>query len=183
MCLQITTKNVPNISAGSGSLQNQKIAANSNTTINFPLSLNLLNTKADPSNLVLKDVTQQCGWASGGSGSGNKLSVNVKVDARISVLSLGIPIPVTVPIDISCPDLGSISGALSQLTGGDASSLISGLLGSGGGSAAAAALGNLGGRAESSSLLAHLADHIQRRPQAYEPGPAYAQSQSWTHSF
>ncbi len=112
----VSTQNVPNVTIGSGQVSDVKINANTNTTVNFPLQVVLIDSQSDPNSNVVRDVTQSCGWSSGGSGSGS-VTLNLKIDGRLSVLSLGIPIPITVPVTVQCPSLNDISSAITSLTG------------------------------------------------------------------
>ncbi|KDN53291.1 hypothetical protein K437DRAFT_253318 [Tilletiaria anomala UBC 951] len=129
----ITTKNVPNVTIGKGTLSNQKIAANTNTTIHFPLSISLYNPTEDPNNEALQSVATQCGWKSGSGSSSGTVTLNIKANGKISVLGIGIAIPISTTISPGCPSLSAIESAIGALSGNSDLSKIIGQLLSGSG--------------------------------------------------
>ncbi|CAO1634760.1 unnamed protein product [Parajaminaea phylloscopi] len=120
------------VSIGNGTLKNQKIRANDNTTIVFPFDVGI--DLGNGATELLSDVASSCGLSasgasSGSSGSGN-LKVLLEVQARISVLSVGVNIPIQKNISIGCPTT-ALESVLKSITGtsSSASAALASILG------------------------------------------------------
>lgn len=103
------------VSVGNGTLKDQKIKANDNTTVVFPfdVGIDLSNGATE----LLADVASSCGISAGTSKRAtNQLKVLLDVDARISVLSVGVSIPIQRNITIDCPT-SSLQAVLNDFPG------------------------------------------------------------------
>jgi hypothetical protein len=105
---------------GRGSIENSKIGANSNTTINFPYQVRYDPT-ADSDKSILSDLASKCGL-SGGSGGGD-LELTLDIDAKVKILSVPVPVKFSQPVSFACP----ISADLLKNIGGG--SLLNSILG------------------------------------------------------
>ena len=113
---------------GSGQVTDSKIAANANTTIDFPFRIQYNQTQ-DPDLSILTDIANKCGISlsnilGGDSSQVGDLNFDFDVHAKVSVLSLSIPIKFTTAASFPCPLQASslqdaVGGFLSQFTGRD----------------------------------------------------------------
>ncbi|GAA5947243.1 hypothetical protein JCM3765_001587 [Sporobolomyces pararoseus] len=129
----------PSDAIGGGTLSDVKIPKNSNSTIHFPFSINY-TTSYDSDLSVLKDIATKCGFL--GSGGEQDLKVNYKVETKVKVIAVTVSPTFSSSASFACPlsesdlkgflgssdlsslGLGSLSGALSGLSGSSRSRLI-----------------------------------------------------------
>lgn len=114
----------PNEAIGGGTLKDFSIKKYSNSTINFPFSINY-TTAYDSNRSVLQDIAKRCGFL---GGSASQLTVNYKVKTEVSVIAVSISPTFSSSASFDCPltesditgFLGSsgMSGLLNGLTGG-----------------------------------------------------------------
>ncbi|PWN25995.1 hypothetical protein BDZ90DRAFT_261773 [Jaminaea rosea] len=129
---QLFDANLPNdVQIGNGTLKDQKIKANDNTTIVFPFTLGInLQNGAEA---LIQDVVSSCGLdpSSSSKASGN-LNVRLAIDAHISVLSIGVSVPVNRNISVECPT-NQLADVIKSITGavGDIGSAVQSILGGG----------------------------------------------------
>ncbi|CAG8594868.1 11101_t:CDS:2 [Paraglomus occultum] len=107
---------------GGGSKDNVEIKAKSNTTLNFPFSINY-NSTEDPNLEIISDIVKKCGLA-----GGPKQPIQINYTLKLSLKVLGIPITVSSDRDtkIDCPiqdgkvpaipglDIGSLGNSIPQ---------------------------------------------------------------------
>jgi len=110
---------------GHGSVENQKIQPNANTTIVFPFQIKY-DQSSDSDLSILKNIASDCGLSlfGGSSGSSGDLSFLFKIEVDVSVLSITVPVKFNKDVSFPCPLSGSsLQGVISGL----GSSLGSGL--------------------------------------------------------
>ncbi|PWN24275.1 hypothetical protein BCV69DRAFT_310103 [Microstroma glucosiphilum] len=100
-------------SIGNGSLIDQKIAGNANTTVVFPFDIGL--DVSSSGETLIDSVVSQCGIGTTSS-TGQKLTALIQVSARITVLSVGVNIPISRNVSFSCPT-SELTSILESLTG------------------------------------------------------------------
>ena len=84
---------------GGGSLDNVQIKAKSNTTLNFPFSINY-NSTADPNLEIINDIVKKCGLTGGA-----KQPIKIDYTLKLSLKVLAIPFTISSDRDtnIDCP--------------------------------------------------------------------------------
>ncbi|UZJ54262.1 hypothetical protein CBS101457_003582 [Exobasidium rhododendri] len=84
---------------GTGSVSDQKIASQANTTITFPYQIRYDSSK-DTNQTILKDLNSKCGLT---GGTVQDLDLSLKVSAKLKILSVPIPISFSEDISFACP--------------------------------------------------------------------------------
>ncbi|GAA5871667.1 hypothetical protein JCM3774_003012 [Rhodotorula dairenensis] len=108
----------PNDAVGGGTLTNFDIKKHSNSTINFPFTINY-TTSYDSDRTVLQDIAQRCGFL---GGTATQLKVNYKVKTEVRVIAVSISPTFSSSASFDCPLTES------DITGFLGSSGLSGLL-------------------------------------------------------
>lgn len=111
---------------GHGTVTNQKIQPNANTTVVFPFQIKY-DQSQDSDLSIIRNIASDCGinLFGGSSGSGD-LSFLFKIDVDIEALSISVPVNINRNISFPCPLSGSsLQGILSGISstfGGSGSS-------------------------------------------------------------
>ncbi|GAA5989393.1 hypothetical protein JCM10908_001289 [Rhodotorula pacifica] len=111
----------PSEAVGGGTLTNFDIKKHSNSTINFPFTINY-TTSYDSDRSVLQDIASRCGFL---GGTATQLKVNYKVKTEVRVIAVSIGPSFSSSASFDCPLTES------DITGFLGSSGLSGLLGGG----------------------------------------------------
>ncbi|KAG0666579.1 hypothetical protein C6P46_004245 [Rhodotorula mucilaginosa] len=111
----------PNEAVGGGTLKNFDIKKHSNSTINFPFSINY-TTSYDSDRTVLQDIARRCGFL---GDAATQLKVNYKVKTEVRVIAVSIGPTFSSSASFDCPLTES------DITGFLGSSGLSGLLNGG----------------------------------------------------
>jgi len=107
---------------GGGSLPNVQIKAKSNTTLNFPFSINY-NSTEDPNLQIISDIVKKCGLS-----GGTKQPITIDYTLKLSLKVLAIPFTISSDrsTNIACPiqdgkipaipglDIGSLGNSIAR---------------------------------------------------------------------
>ncbi|KAI8093479.1 uncharacterized protein BX664DRAFT_329799 [Halteromyces radiatus] len=125
-------------SIGGGNKSDVHISSNANTTIMFPLSLQL-DAASENTRAILSDITQKCGI---GGGTPQDITINYDIIPNINIIGIPITFTVSSHSSFACPS--SIANGMNGILGTLGSLLGSGTLPSGGLNSLTSLLGSNG---------------------------------------